>query len=108
MAIVQVYSYLIETIGLENQDFLVASINFKQTNKLFGYIKSMLRKIIDIEPFKSYAKEVDLNIQTDQIIMKNTNNVMRAISHESGQYDSFHFTTAVVDEIGEIKSRDKI
>lgn len=108
MAIVQVYSYLIETIGLENQDFLVASINFKQTNKLFGYIKSMLRKIIDIEPFKSYAKEVDLNIQTDQIIMKNTNNVMRAISHESGQYDSFHFTTAVVDEIGEIKSREKI
>jgi len=108
MAIVQGYSYLIETIGLENQDFLVASINFKQTNKLFGYIKSMLRKIIDIEPFKSYAKEVDLNIQTDQIIMKNTNNVMRAISHESGQYDSFHFTTAVVDEIGEIKSRDKI
>lgn len=108
MAIVQVYSYLIETIGLENQDFLVASINFKQTNKLFGYIKSMLRKIIDIEPFKSYAKEVDLNIQTDQIIMKDTNNVMRAISHESGQYDSFHFTTAVVDEIGEIKSREKI
>lgn len=108
MAILQGYSYLIETMGLENQDFLVASINFKQTNKLFGYIKSMLRKIIETEPFKSYSKEVDLSIQTDQIIMKNTNNVMRAISHESGQYDSFHFTTAVVDEIGEITSRDKI
>nr|DAW56590.1 MAG TPA: Large Terminase [Caudoviricetes sp.] len=108
MAILQGYSYLIETMGLENQDFLVASINFKQTNKLFGYIKSMLRKIIETEPFKSYAKEVDLSIQTDQIIMKKTNNVMRAISHESGQYDSFHFTTAVVDEIGEITSRDKI
>lgn len=108
MAILQGYSYLIETMGLENQDFLVASINFKQTNKLFGYIKSMLRKIIETEPFKSYAKEVDLSIQTDQIVMKNTNNVMRAISHESGQYDSFHFTTAVVDEIGEITGRDKI
>lgn len=108
MAIIKSYSFLIETMGLENQDFLVASINFKQTNKLFGYIKSMLRKIIETEPFKSYAKEVDLSIQTDQIIMKNTNNVMRAISHESGQYDSFHFTTAVVDEIGEITSRDKI
>ncbi len=108
MAIIKAYSFLIETMGLENQDFLVASINFKQTNKLFGYIKSMLRKIIEAEPFKSYAKEVDLSIQTDQIIMKNTNNVMRAISHESGQYDSFHFTTAVVDEIGEITSRGKI
>lgn len=108
MAILQTYSYLIETMGLENQDFLVASINFKQTNKLFGYIKGMLRKIVEIEPFKSYANEVELSIQTDQIIMKKTNNVMRAISHESGQYDSFHFTTAVVDEIGEISSRDKI
>lgn len=108
MAIIKAYSFLIETMGLENQDFLVAAVTFKQTNKLFGYIKSMLRKIIEAEPFKSYAKEVDLSIQTDQIIMKNTNNVMRAISHESGQYDSFHFTTAVVDEIGEITSRDKI
>lgn len=108
MAILQTYSYLIETMGLENQDFLVASINFKQTNKLFGYIKGMLRKIVEIEPFKSYANEVELSIQTDQIVMKKTNNVMRAISHESGQYDSFHFTTAVVDEIGEISSRDKI
>ncbi|MDF8374051.1 terminase large subunit [Weissella paramesenteroides] len=108
MAIIMSYSYLMETLGLENQDFLVASINFKQTNKLFGYVKSMLRKIVEFEPFKSYAKEIDLSIQTDQIIMKQNNNVMRAISHESGQYDSFHFTTAVVDEIGEIASREKI
>lgn len=108
MAIVQTYSFLVETIGLENQDFLVASINFKQTNKLFGYIKSMMQKLISKPPFKTYAEEVGLMIQTDQIIMKKKNNVMRAISHESGQYDSFHFTTAIVDEIGEIKSRDKI
>ncbi|SPJ44093.1 terminase large subunit [Leuconostoc carnosum] len=108
MAIVQSYSFLVETIGLENQDFLVSSINFKQTNKLFGYIKSMMQKLISEAPFKDYAEEVGLVIQTDQIIMKKKNNVMRAISHESGQYDSFHFTTAIVDEIGEIKSRDKI
>lgn len=108
MAIIQTYSFLVETIGLENQDFLVASINFKQTNKLFGYIKSMMQKLISKSPFKTYADEVGLMIQTDQIIMKKKNNVMRAISHESGQYDSFHFTTAVVDEIGEIKSRAKI
>ncbi|CUW06621.1 terminase large subunit [Leuconostoc gasicomitatum] len=108
MAIVQSYSFLVETIGLENQDFLVSSINFKQTNKLFGYIKSMMQKLISEAPFKDYAAEVGLVIQTDQIIMKKKNNVMRAISHESGQYDSFHFTTAIVDEIGEIKSRDKI
>lgn len=108
MAILMCYSFFIESIGLSNQDYLVASINFKQTMKLFGYIKSMMRKIIEIEPFKSFAKQTRLSIQTDQIVMKANNNVLRSISHESGQYDSFHFTTAVFDEIGEIKHRDKI
>lgn len=113
MAIVTVYSFLIESMGLSNQDYLVASINFKQTSKLLGYVKSMLRKILDIEPFKSYAVQNGLNSkllgsQSDQIIMTKVNNVLRAISHESGQYDSFHFKTAVFDEIGELKTRQKI
>lgn len=113
MAIVTVYSYLIESIGLSNQDYLVASINFKQTSKLLGYVKSMLRKILDAEPFKTYAEQKGLNpatlaSQSDQVIMAKANNVLRAISHESGQYDSFHFKTAVFDEIGELKTRQKI
>lgn len=108
MAILMCYSYLIESLGLSNQDYLVASINFKQTNKLYGYIKSMLRQIAVTEPFKSLADETELSTQSDQTIEKRTNNVLRAISFESGQFDSFHFTTAIVDEIGELKSRDKV
>lgn len=113
MAIIACYSFLVESLGLSSQDYLVASINFKQTGKILGYIKTMLRKILDIEPFKSLAEEVGLNpdglsSQSDQIVQKKQNNVLRAISHESGQYDSFHFTTAIFDEIGEITSRDKI
>lgn len=108
MAILMCYSYLIESLGLSNQDYLVASINFKQTNKLYGYIKSMLRQIAVTEPFKSLADETELSTQSDQTIEKRTNNVLRAISFESGQLDSFHFTTAIVDEIGEVKSRDKV
>lgn len=108
MAIISCYSYLIETLGLSNQDFLVASINFKQTNKLFGYIKGMLTKVTDIEPFKTLARQNMLRLQNDQVVTKRSNNVLRAISHESGQYDSFHFTVAVFDEIGEVASRDKI
>lgn len=87
MAILMCYSYLIESLGLSNQDYLVTSINFKQTNKIFGYIKSMMRKVSSIEPFKQLAKETDLHLQNDQIIEKKTNNILRAISHESGQYD---------------------
>lgn len=108
MVILMCYSYLIESLGLSNQDYLVASINFKQTNKLYGYIKSMLRQIAVTEPFKSLADETELSTQSDQTIEKRTNNVLRAISFESGQFDSFHFTTAIVDEIGEVKSRDKV
>lgn len=108
MAILVCYSFLIESVGLSNQDYLVASINFKQTMKLFGYVALMMRKIIQIEPFKSYANEVNLYIQSDQIIMKKNNNVLRAISLEAGQYDSYHFRTAIFDEIGEVKSRKTV
>lgn len=108
MAILVCYSFLIESIGLSNQDYLVASINFKQTMKLYGYVASMMRKIIQSEPFKSYASEVNLYIQSDQIIMKKNNNVLRAISLEAGQYDSYHFRTAIFDEIGEVKSRETV
>lgn len=113
MAIIMVYSFLIESIGLSNQDFLVASINYKQTSKILGYIKTMLRKIVDTEPFTQLATEIGLDAkslgtQNDQIIMRKRNNVLRAISHEAGQYDSFHFTTAIFDEIGELKDRTNI
>ena len=108
MAILMAYDFMIESIGLSNQDYLVASINWKQTSKLFGYIGTALNKMTMVDPWKSLAAESGLKVQNDQIVMKNFNNVMRAISHESGQYDSFHFKTAVFDEIGEVKSREKI
>ena len=108
MAILMAYDFMIESIGLSNQDYLVASINWKQTGKLFGYIGTALNKMTAVEPWKSSAAESGLKVQNDQIVMKNFNNIMRAISHESGQYDSFHFKTAVFDEIGEVKSREKI
>lgn len=113
MAIITAYSYLIESLGLSNQDYLVSSINYKQTSKILGYIKSMLAKIATIEPFKSLIKDSGLDPRTlssqaDQVTMSITNNKLRAISHEAGQYDSFHFTTAIFDEIGEVKTRQKI
>ncbi|MCT0024332.1 terminase large subunit [Weissella confusa] len=108
MAILMAYDFMIESIGLSNQDYLVASINWKQTGRLFGYIGTALNKMTAVEPWKSLAAESGLKVQNDQIVMKNFNNIMRAISHESGQYDSFHFKTAVFDEIGEVKSREKI
>lgn len=108
MAILVAFSFLVESIDLQNQDYLVASINYKQTMKIFGYIKSMLRKIIEIKPFKDLAKDAQLELQSEQIIEKKTNNILRAISHEAGQFDSYHFRTAVFDEIGEVTTRERI
>lgn len=105
MAILTCYSFLIESIGLSNQDYLVASINFKQTMKLFGYVASMIKQIAQQEPFKAYAEESGLKVLSDQVVMKNNNNILRAISLEAGQYDSYHFRTAVFDEIGEVSGR---
>lgn len=108
MGIYMSYSFLIEPLGLSNQDFLVSSINFKQTNKLFGYIGTMLKQIVKMEPFSTLAKQTGLALLHDQYIEKGPNNILREISHEAGQYDSYHFKTAVFDEVGEVKGREKI
>ena len=70
----------------------------------------MLKTVIKIEPFKTIAAETgltDRSILNDEVVMKKMNNKIRAISHEAGQYDSFHFTTAIFDEIGEVTNRRK-
>lgn len=108
MAILMCYSYFVESIGLSNQDYLVASINYNQTHKIYGYISTMMKKIAESGPFAKYAAETGFKPMNDQMIMKKNNNILRAISHASGQYDSFHFTTAIFDESGELTKRDKI
>ena len=108
MAIYMTYSFLIESMGLSNQDFLVTAENYDQTGKLYGYIADMLRKIIDQQTvFKSLAKDYDLVIHDHTgIVMRKFNNNLRPLSFNAGKYDSYHFTTAVFDEVGNIKSRE--
>ena len=113
MSIIMTYSFLVESLGLYNQDYLVSSINYKQTSKILGYVKNMLQRMAIIEPFASLITESGLDARTlhsqsDQVVMSKTNNKLRAISYEAGQYDSFHFRTAVFDEIGEVPTRQKI
>lgn len=108
MAIMMCYKYLVGSIGLANQDYLVASHNFTQTQKIFGYIKKMIEFITRNKPFKNYAREAGISIQYDKIIMRKSNNVLRAISFESGKFDSFHFNLALLDETGELKTTEGI
>lgn len=114
-AILVIYSFLVESIGQSGQDFLASSINYKQTSKLMGYIKQMLIEVFKSEPFKSLARETQINpksllSETDQIIMQRNKNRIMAITYKSGQYDSFHFKMAIGDEFGDplVKDSTKI
>lgn len=106
--ILKCHAFLIAALGLSNQDFLISSINFDQTMKLFGYVKSMMAKIIEREPFKSLATEIGLQLHSREIKATNDNNVIKTISFESGKFDSNHFLLAIADEVGELTRDDGI
>ena len=107
MALLIVYEFLIGSIGKANQDYLVSSINYKQTTKLLGYVKKTLQHVLQVEPFKSYGEEVGLSSdsltsQSDTIRMRQNNNRILGITYNAGSYDGFHFSLAIGDEFGQI------
>lgn len=99
---------LIDTLSYTNKDFLVTANTSDQSTKLFGYIKKMLEAVIKIEPFASLAKESGLDLQTNQIIEKKTNNKVWKISYEADKYDSTHNVLAIYDETGALNTYDRI
>lgn len=111
MAIITLYSYLIESINEASQDFLISSINFKQTSKLMSYVKQMLIDLSQKPPFSSLIEDLQINpkslaSQSDTIISPKVFNRILAVTYESGQYDSFHFKTAIGDEFADPKVSD--
>ena len=102
------FSYLIEIIGQSNQDFLVSSLTFDQTMKLFTYVKSMMARIIENEPFKSLAEETQVQLYSREIKSLVDANAINTMSFESGKFDSKHFKLAVADEVGELRSDEGI
>lgn len=101
-------SVLIDTLNFTNKDFLVTANTSDQSTKLFGYIKKMLESVIKIEPFKSLAEDAHLDLQTNQIIEKKTNNKVWKISYEADKYDSTHNVLAIYDETGALDTYDRI
>ena len=102
------FSYLIEIIGQSNQDFLVSSLNFDQTMKLYTYVKSMMARIIENEPFKSLAEETQVQLYSREIKSLVDANTIHTISFESGKFDGKHFKLAVADEVGELRTDEGI
>ena len=101
-------AYLVDTLGFTNKDFLVTANTSDQSSKLFGYVKKMMATVIEIEPFKTLAKNTGLDLQANQIIQKKTNNKIWKISYEADKYDSTHNVLAIYDETGALKTYDRI
>lgn len=99
---------LLDTLGFTNKDFLITANTSDQAKKLFGYVKKMMEAVIKIEPFKTVAEETGLDIQTNQIIEKVTNNIIWKISFEADKYDSTHNVLAIYDETGALSDYDRI
>ena len=99
---------LIDTLKFTNKDFLITANTSDQSTKLFGYVKKMLESVISIEPFASLAKESGLDLQTNQLIEKKTNNKVWKISYEADKYDSTHNVLAIYDETGALDTYDRI
>ncbi|WP_233672520.1 hypothetical protein [Limosilactobacillus reuteri] len=101
MSIVTIYSFLIEAINEAGQDFLVSSINYKQTSKTDGVYQADAFVLMEVPPFGQLVLELGINpktlsSQSDQIVMSKTGSRLLAVTYKSGQYDSFHFKTAIV------------
>lgn len=101
-------AYLVDTLGFTNKDFLVTANTSDQSSKLFGYVKKMMAKVVEIEPFKTLAKNTGLDLQANQIIQKKTNNKIWKISYEADKYDSTHNVLAIYDETGALKTYDRM
>ncbi|USS86485.1 terminase large subunit [Fructilactobacillus cliffordii] len=112
MAIALCYAFLIESYGKNNLQFLVSSIDAKQSAQLMGYVKGTLSALFTSDeirgmsnPFYQYNEEIGIDIKSlssgsDMIVAKETRNRIVRITFNSGSYDGFHFTTAIGDEFG--------
>lgn len=118
MAIVICYAYLIESMGLNNLEFLVSSIDAQQSNQLVKYIKTMLQKLFtekiirgSVNPFKGLNEMLGINLdslstQSQKVFASKTKNQIIRITFNSGTYNGYHFTTAIGDEFGDPSAND--
>lgn len=68
MGLLMSYTFFIESIGKDTQDYLVSSINAKQTSKLMGYVKKTIAAVAQRSPFDKYATEVGINNKISALV----------------------------------------
>lgn len=95
------YTYLIECAGLSNQDIGYTMPTGAQMKKPWAYVLTSGRILKDTEDdIQDIFSDTDTYIGEMGVKSAIGNKVVQ-LSNESGQFDSYHFRLAVVDEAGD-------
>lgn len=95
------YDYLIASDGLFNQDLAYIAPVVSQSKKGWRYIQLTFDRIGELADVKHMYKQQQIKTLDDVVRSKKTRNQLLRLSHESGQFDSYHFRLAVADESGD-------
>ncbi|MGX5377575.1 terminase TerL endonuclease subunit [Ligilactobacillus sp. LYQ135] len=100
-AIQILYSYLIEMDNLTGQEAILVAPNNTQATKGFSYLQLQSNRLREIKAFDKLFKSKNIDVQTDQIISKKTQNKTLKLSFEAKRFDSLHPRIVVADEVAD-------
>ncbi|MDE3291303.1 terminase large subunit [Lacticaseibacillus paracasei] len=95
------YDYLIASDGMYNQDLGYIAPVVAQSKKGWRYIQLTFDRLGELTDVKRTYKTQQIKTLDDVVRSKKTRNQLLRLSHESGQFDSYHFRLAVADESGD-------
>ncbi|WP_225425386.1 terminase large subunit domain-containing protein, partial [Lacticaseibacillus rhamnosus] len=95
------YDYLIASDGMYNQDMGYIAPVVAQSKKGWRYIQLTFDRLGELTDVKRTYKTQQIKTLDDVVRSKKTRNQLLRLSHESGQFDSYHFRLAVADESGD-------
>lgn len=95
------YNFLIENPNSYNQDNLYSAPVDKQSKKGWRYIRQTFRLLGETPGFKKLIKQQGIDTNDDVVKSKKTLSNLIRLTANSGQFDSYHFLLAVIDEYGD-------
>lgn len=95
------YNFLIENPNIYNQDNLYSAPVERQSNKGWRYIRQTFRLLGETPGFNKLIKNQKIDTNDDVVKSKKTLSNLIRLTANSGQFDSYHFLLAVIDEYGD-------
>lgn len=95
------YQFIIGSIGGFNADMAYIAPVTQQSKKGWRYVKTTFLKLQKQKDFAKIFRAQQVKIGEDVIKSPVNQNQLMRLSHESGQFDSYHFSFAVGDEAGD-------